>query len=119
MEAGPQIQRVEDRGKLDDINEAVDMAQSAAGDCGKPLDRLLTLAAKSKETRHQVPTLIDKLKAVLNETIKAWANAIATMHKSSLEAGKAVIDAGEVSIGGESGGEGVFRPHVDEGRSRQ
>ena len=60
-----------------------------------------------------------RVKAVLNETIKAWANAIATMHKSSLEAGKAVIDAGEVSIGGESGGEGVFRPHVDEGRSRQ
>lgn len=105
--------------KLDDINEAVDMAQSAAGDCGKPLDRLLTLAAQSKETRHPVLTLIAKLKAVLNETIKAWANAIATMHKSSLEAGKAVIDAGEVSIGGESGGEGVFRPHVDEGRSRQ
>ena len=86
------------------MNAAVDMAQSAAGACGKPLDRLLTLAAKGQETRHPVPTLIAKLKAVLNGKSIALARAIVAMHKSSVEAAKVVVNAGEVSIGGESGG---------------
>ena len=94
---------------LDDINEAVDMAKSAAGGCGKPLNRLLTLADQSKETPHPVPTLIAKLKDVLNKKSVEMANAIATMHKSSLEAGKAVVDAGEVSVGGRVVG-GCFPP---------
>ena len=95
---------------MDNINAAVDMARSAVGECGKPLKRLLTLANPSPKAQHPVPTLITKLKEVLHEKTVELATAIAAMHESSLGDGKAVVDAGEVSVGGESGWGRVFPP---------
>ena len=104
---------------MDDMNAAVEMALSAAGACGKPLDRLLTVAAKGQETRHPVPTLIAKLKDVLNGKSIALARAIVAMHKSSVELRKLwSMQARSRLVGRVVGGYDCCT-HVGEGRWRR